>query len=223
MRLETTHSSLTSLRTRLVGVAFCLSIPVKWAFLLPELAIPLHLTGRKCYGRAQRTFSQSSKSSTHSILIVNILKTSDRFDRWKFLQDLLDDSLDKDDDAEQVLFAVIQGYPLEGDGDGNGNGVPVATPEQKKIVQNLLDNATPNGMIPAFADLETLRNVEALLPDPQEDQDGFKSAWDTVLEIHGREIVKVNEEAATERWKALSIVGRVLIHYEFLTEGIQGP
>jgi hypothetical protein len=232
MRLKRTHSSITSVRTTLLGVAFCLSVPVQWAFLLPN-----HYNNAKdrnnCHvlhpcrgGRVQRPFSlssagssdstTSSSSATTNSIIINTIKSSDRFDRWKFLQDLLDDSLEKDEDAEQVLFAVLQGYPLEGD----GNGIPVATPEQKETVQNLLLEAT--GMIPAFSDLETLRQVEALLPDPLEDQDGFKSAWDTVLELHGREMVQVNEEAATERWKALSIVGRVLIHYEFLTEGIQG-
>jgi hypothetical protein len=235
MILKTTQSSSTSLRTRLLGIVLCLSLPVQWAFLLPEAAIPLHLKERCFHGihprrdRAQRQLSLSSLHSTcngnnsSSITATNsiiyTLRTSDRFDRWKFLQDFLDDSLDDNNgDAEQVLFAVLQGYPLEGD----TIGIPTATPEQKRIVQDLLDKAAPNGMIPVFSDLETLRKVEALIPDPQEDQDGFKSAWDTVLEIHGRESVKVNEEAATERWKALSIVGRVLLHYEFLTEGIQG-
>ncbi|CAB9504634.1 expressed unknown protein [Seminavis robusta] len=166
--------------------------------------------------------SSSAAQSTDSVTSPLIEKwdQSDRFDRWKFLQELLDD-LEEDDDTEELLCAVLKEYPL----DKKNDGVPIATSEQKQIVRDLVATAAEEEQDPpkirVLTNDEILRQVEALIPDPQEDEDGFKSAWDAVLEIHGQEMVKVNEEAATARWKALCIVARVLIHYEFLSEGIQ--
>lgn len=152
------------------------------------------------------------------------LKLGDRFDRWKFLQDLLDDFAE-DDDVHQVLYAVLERYPLDDSIDifeDNDKGTaPTATPEQKEIVKQLVDTWKSVGAIQAFTDEHTMSQIEKLIPDPQEDEDGFKSTWDVVIELHGREMVKINEEAGTERWKALSTIARVLIHYDILTEGLR--
>jgi len=64
--------------------------------------------------------------------------------------------------------------------------------------------------------------LEKLLPDPIENEDDFKSAWDTLLEIHGRESVKINENQIPKsmEWKIATVVTRLLIHFDFLQIGI---
>jgi len=67
---------------------------------------------------------------------------------------------------------------------------------------------------------DVLDQLESLLPDPDDDEDAFKGLWDTVIELNGRESVKINEQNATYDWKACCLIARVLIHYDFLTYGI---
>ncbi len=80
-----------------------------------------------------------------------------------------------------------------------------------------------------------LTQIEQLLPDPMEDEESFKSAWDVVIDLYGRESVRVKEERLQREkesggrgttclenleWRTLCAVGRVLIHYDFLTKGV---
>eukprot|EP00984_Skeletonema_dohrnii_P022990 scaffold12098_cov104-Skeletonema_dohrnii-CCMP3373.AAC.2 len=39
-----------------------------------------------------------------------------------------------------------------------------------------------------------LTQIEQLLPDPMEDEESYKSAWDVVIDLYGRESVRVKEE-----------------------------
>jgi hypothetical protein len=84
--------------------------------------------------------------------------------------------------------------------------------------------------------LSMLERMERLLPDPVEDEEAHKSAWDVVMDLHGRESVRVSEEslrrerergggglrirARSLQWRTLCSVGRVLIHFDFLTKGV---
>ena len=90
--------------------------------------------------------------------------------------------------------------------------------------------------------LSILKKIELVLPDPIEDEESHKSAWDVIVELHGRESVRVEEEklksanlveiasggssvcvkyrAQSLQWRTLSTVGRVLIHFDFLTKGV---
>lgn len=78
--------------------------------------------------------------------------------------------------------------------------------------------------------LSLVEQIEKLLPDPVEDEDAHKSAWDLVIELYGREGVRVREENIQRfgvdgskenmSWKTLCCIGRVLIHYDFLNKGI---
>ena len=80
-----------------------------------------------------------------------------------------------------------------------------------------------------------LSHIEQLLPDPIEDEEAYKSSWDVVIDLYGRESVRVNEEglqrekegasgdrlsAENLQWRTLCALGRVLIHYDFLTKGV---
>lgn len=71
-----------------------------------------------------------------------------------------------------------------------------------------------------------LEQLEELLPDPKEDEDAHRSLWDLVLELHGREAVKINETKTPKDldWKLRNVVARLLMHHDFLTLGIvDGP
>jgi hypothetical protein len=77
-----------------------------------------------------------------------------------------------------------------------------------------------------------LSQIEELLPHPSREEEAHKSAWDVIIELYGRESVRVNEEKLQRcglegegfmenmEWKTLCCLGRVLIHYDFLTRGI---
>ena len=85
--------------------------------------------------------------------------------------------------------------------------------------------------------MSILAQIEQLLPDPIEDEESYKSAWDVVIDLYGRESVRVKEEKLQREkesggggggtmslenleWRTLCAVGRVLIHYDFLTKGV---
>ena len=85
------------------------------------------------------------------------------------------------------------------------------------------------------AAVSILTQIEQLLPDPMEDEESYKSAWDVVIDLYGRESVRVKEERLQREkesggrgtrclenleWRTLCAVGRVLIHYDFLTKGV---
>jgi hypothetical protein len=38
-----------------------------------------------------------------------------------------------------------------------------------------------------------------------------------VIELHGREAVKINESKGEPNWRAVCLVSRVLIYFDFLT------
>ena len=86
------------------------------------------------------------------------------------------------------------------------------------------------------AAVSILTQIEQLLPDPMEDEESYKSAWDVVIDLYGRESVRVKEEKLQREkesggrgtttylenleWRTLCAMGRVLIHYDFLTKGV---
>lgn len=170
----------------------------------------------------------NSESSPASFL--RSLKLEERFDRWKYMQEFLDDFDIEDGEIQQVLYAVLDRYAQKtmshdnldnNDNDDDTGSRRIATPAQKEIVKDLLDAFSDAQSIPAMLDETVLHQVEQLLPDPQEDEDALKGGWDVLMELHGRESVKVNEQAGTARWKSIAIVARVMLHYDFLQEGIR--
>ena len=81
--------------------------------------------------------------------------------------------------------------------------------------------------------ISILNQIEQLLPDPMEDEESYKSAWDIVIDLYGRESVRVKEEQLQREtegggdqclenleWRTLCAVARVMIHYDFLTKGV---
>ena len=157
------------------------------------------------------------------------LSLYDRFDRWRFLQKLLDEETAAND-TNRILFAVLDGYlkfPRPKFRNSEETGSPELTAERLVAVEAVLERAS-DGAVPVLVDDEgdlsssddLLDKLEKLLPDASEDEDAMKGTWDTVIELHGRESVKINEKNATPQWKACCLVARVLLYYDFLLIGL---
>jgi hypothetical protein len=91
-------------------------------------------------------------------------------------------------------------------------------------IQNLLrpesdDKATSN--VIATEEMRVLDLFSQLLPNPDIDEDAAKGLWDTIIELHGRESVKINEQKQYIGWKTRCYIVRLLIYYDFLTVGFQ--
>lgn len=168
--------------------------------------------------------------------------SEDRFDRWKFLQDLLEGDYPSSDVVNKVLYRVLDGvlkYPRPSGGrDTLGSDDTVEmTADVKETIKSILADHSTEGRVNAVmamgngdkdfvkdkkAALETLEKLERVLPDPVENEDDYKSLWDTVIELYGREAVKYNEsqKPVLLDWKIANTVTRVLLHFDFLTFGI---
>ncbi|KAL3775685.1 hypothetical protein ACHAWO_004499 [Cyclotella atomus] len=214
--------------------------------------------------------------------IIDEYELDGRFERWSFLQQLLENELPLKD-VEDAIIAVFNGYLLHGPtvddieevtveksvNDNKGLPSPVLDDEMRgsirKLISDILfikdiseesesrflhlfvqppidyemevlmgtlmdksDDAATSDINPQA--LSLVEQIEKLLPDPVEDEDAHKSAWDLVIELYGREGVRVREENIQRNgvdgskenmsWKILCCIGRVLIHYDFLNKGI---
>ena len=165
------------------------------------------------------TYMQAASSSSS---VVDRLGLDDSFQRWRFLQRLLDDDA-CDNDVNQVIYAVLIGFlerPRKKDEVSNEMVSPILNDLNRELVMILLKD--DDGTVPVFSDdhiinEQLLEKLERLLPDPVENEDAHKGAWDTMCEIHGRGSVTLNEANATKRWRAMSSIARVLIYYDFFT------
>lgn len=256
----------------------------------PTTFPPFTFTSSRCRTRRVRSYvtilTSSSVKNVQQITeqVIEEYELNGTFERWSFLQKLLENELPLKD-IEDVMLAVFHGYLLYGPCSGpkdeaelksdhnEGLASPVLDDEMRESIEKLIhdvleinDNTdmAESRFLHLFAqpsidyELETLmgtllektnesastnginpqanliiNQIEQLLPDPVEEEEAHKSAWDLVMELYGREAVKVREEALGRNyaskgglnmenlsWKTLCCIGRVLIHYDFLTKGI---
>lgn len=138
----------------------------------------------------------------------------DRFSRWRFLQQVLDEESDEHQ-TNLILGQVLRKY-LDTSGDA---AAPEHTQDRLSAVQAVTNLALPDGSIPVLpqCDSRLLDMLQSTLPDQQEEEEAYRSNWDMVMEIHGREAVKVDEQAGAASWKTCCLVARVLLFYDFLT------
>jgi hypothetical protein len=154
--------------------------------------------------------------------LQDALGLNDRFDRWRWLQQLLDEETDPKD-TNRVLYQVLEIYLRNPPEDSEGS--PALTTSRRGKLAYILQNSH-HGMVDALSyDISTdmgdiQPQLEELLPDPDEDEDAFKSLWDVVMEIHGRESVRLSEQQARPEWKMRCLVARVLLYYDFLSRGL---
>lgn len=165
------------------------------------------------------------ESASASTAIRDRLGLHDRFDRWRFLQRLLDEE-SKEDDVNQITYWVLDGYlkyPRPTFGTSSETGSPELTPERRNLIEEFLSDCS-SGLVPVLAedgaDEERLSRMQLLLPDPVEDEDAHKGLWDTIIELNGRESVKINETNGLPEWRAVCLIARVIVHYDFLTYGL---
>lgn len=148
----------------------------------------------------------------------------DRFTRWRYLQKLLEGD-EQDAEANELLYLVLQGYyDKPSPPPGEELGSPEMTADLTSKMEAALEMATDGTFdflgSSTEVDEDLYEALEALLPDPRAEEDAYKSVWDTVMEMHGRESVKMNEQNPTAEWKMQCLIARLLVHFDFLTEGI---
>lgn len=195
--------------------------------------------------RAEFSFTSLSVSDSNSEIGSTFIPfdgNEDRFERWRFLQEFLEGDHPSSDVVNIVLYRVLEGvlkYPRPSGGSetlGSDDTVEMTTEERQQIEKILADYSTEgrvNAVMTMSNDdddfekgeimaLETLEQLENVLPDPVEYEDDYKSLWDTVIQLHGREAVKFNEsqKLVSLDWKIANTVTRVLLHFDFLTYGI---
>jgi hypothetical protein len=214
-------------RLTIAQLLFCFARPC--ASFMPIRAFPsalavypqkqLHAYGQMKYYTKFRINRMHCSPDTN---MQKELGLDDRFDRWRWLQQLLDDETDPLD-TNKILYQVLDLYlktPAKAI-----EGSPELTPSRKSILEFVLQSSS-SGMIPALSDdseieMESMyEQLERLLPDAEEDADAFKSLWDIVIELTGRESVKINERSGGMKWKMRCLVARILLHYDFLSRGI---
>ena len=138
------------------------------------------------------------------------------------MRDLLDGDID-DAVINATLFSVLHDFlqNLSLKRSSNEETSSLFTPELTFKLKDALAQSAGEKRIEIFReasnDEELLKKLQDLLPDPQEDEDAYKSTWDILMEIHGRDLVKSNENDSTPEWRKLCLVARLLIHYDFLT------
>lgn len=179
-------------------------------------------------------FATNSHSSSNEP--INNFGLDDRFERWRFLQQVLDEDCDGAE-TNKVLAALFQDVmkaPSQRPVFQNQHATMlcaeqksrmehVTTPAALKLLEQLLNGDIQewpkHSMGTPASDL--VDDLNALLPDPDDDEDAVRSLWDTIHEIHGRESVKLNEQQGNSTvWKSRCLVARILLHYDFLTHGV---
>jgi hypothetical protein len=187
----------------------------------------MQVTSPSTQPRSRSRLNESSTST--STAIRERLGLHDRFGRWRWLQKLLDEEANEDD-VNRIIFLVLDSYlkfPRPTYGSTTETGSPELTAERRQMIEQLLEGCSL-GAVPALGDdadgaqsrEDMHRQLEPLLPDPDEDEDGFKGNWDTVMELNGRGSVAINERNGEPGWKAVCLVGRVIVYYDFLTYGL---
>lgn len=157
--------------------------------------------------------------------VIERLQLADNFNRWRFMQNLLDAELEATE-INEVIYRVLEAFlkdPNPNRSDDGETVSPRATPQVRETIESLLEQSE-SPLIAAFADPDcspgsetVLMELEKLLPTMEEDEDAFKGSWDSVIELHGREAVKIDETEGEPQWKALCLVSRVLIYFGFLS------
>lgn len=199
-------------------------ILVAWLLAISTLNV---LSFRSMPSHAFGTAKPSIQSWRHPSscpLHATVPTFADRFGKWKFLRDLLDGDIEGDV-INRLLYSVLSNYlknpPAAASQDAQGS--PQLTPQLVARLEEVLETARDHSftLFAKEADDKLVEKFENLLPDPLDDEDAHKSTWDTVLEIHGRDMVKANEMNATTEWRKLCLTARLLIHYDFLSRSVE--
>jgi len=176
--------------------------------------------------------------------IIQKLNLSSQFNRWKVLQNILEEEESPSgQDINEILYVIFKSfydYPRPKVlPSGDRNPSPTLNEDQRNLLMNTLfryeEDDKTSGWIDAIPidetgndsmdyDRDDIVEVNALLekfqPDREEDEDAFKSCWDLVMELYGREATRMAEQSGDRSWKVRSGIVRLLIHYDFLNDGL---
>lgn len=199
----------------------------------------------------------NSNSFDRGALLDERLGLVDRFDRWRFLQRLLDGEVNPTDTAGVLMALLEEKFDTRrqpkallpnGSEENMEDNSTVLTAERFTAVERFLsndrnlrgvqqflttgsesekmsdDNEATGIVVTATATTTTpsaslLMDLETLLPDPIDDEDASKGLWDIVIELNGRESVKINERDGRFAWKLRCMIARILLYYDFLSKG----
>ena len=123
-----------------------------------------------------------------------------QFERYRFLQKVMDNEVEDIEDVNQLLLHILS----------------------KRTHFKCRDEATFLPLLPpsgARGEYELLDELEMLLPTMEDDEESHKSMWDILMELHGREAVKMSKDQ-DEDWDARCLVVRLLIDQNFIVEDI---
>jgi len=173
-----------------------------------------------------------------------------QFNRWTFLQKLLDEELPVKD-VETILFQVLQSWvifplPERSDKDGAPTFTEAQVKDLYKLVSQFQSYHSTHGHIPILSakiqdELKGKNNLvsalESLLPDEDEDPDGYEGLWNLINDLHGEESIESKKmifnsfsslskntkgiPKSLNNWSKLCLVARMLIHMDFLTKGMK--
>jgi hypothetical protein len=166
----------------------------------------------------------------------------DRFARWRYLQRILDGEV-KSRDVNSILYVVLDGflrYPRPRYRTTDETGTRELSPELRGKITKTLEwnnarenNAPPFSVPLLFDDIDEIKNDEnqvllrewlenEILPDPITEEDLATELWDIVMDLHGREAVRIDK--SDSNWQRLCLAVRILLCYDFLIYGIlTGP
>lgn len=198
---------------------------ILWSYL-PILCcsfVPLIVTQKSWQNRVERGMAapRQSKQST-GYDIIDRLDLSCEFSRWKFLQDTMEDDI-ASENVNEILYLVLKSFI------DNPRETQILTEEQINVLEEELfqieDNIGFISVLPLGGEYnedheKTLKLLDTLQPDPVENEDDFRSCWDILVEIYGREATKFAQKSEDIEFKHRSNAVRLLLHYDFLTEGV---
>ena len=164
-------------------------------------------------------------NTSSSISITERLELKSRFDRWKFLQDILEGDVNADD-INQIVYQILQSNMNH-----SSSPLKVLNEEEKlEIIDRLFRyNENGEGIVLALIHNDNMvimgsdkvwDTLKGLLPTMEEDEESFKCGWDLIVELYGREATKISQKSGNPLWNAYADIVRLLIYLDFLSDGI---
>mmetsp|Transcript_10127 Transcript_10127/g.11598 ORF Transcript_10127/g.11598 Transcript_10127/m.11598 type:complete len:232 (-) Transcript_10127:86-781(-) len=176
---------------------------------------------------ASQTTNDDNISISQNSAVLERLDLTEQIDRWLYLQDLLEGDA-KGEDTNEILFSVINSFldypPPRKFTDEEGENI-ILEDSHVETMENLV--SIDGCSIQALKDpdckageLIVVNALEGLLPGEFENNDAYKSLWDMMEQLHGREAVGQSKASDGPNWDARCVVARVLIYFDFLQDGI---
>jgi hypothetical protein len=169
------------------------------------------------------------------IVMADIIKSIQLFDTLSSKDDNGNDDVDNNNGDRRFLSMLLE---------PNVKNVNAAAIDYESNEVNGDDDVMVEVDESALTLLECIE--KNLLPDPIDNEDAYKSTWDVIIDLYGRESVRVSEDRLSKerdekeedeegvhysirqttlrrknlQWRTLSVIGRVLIHFDLLTKGV---